>query len=118
MDNLKGPERAVSAVALYLALVPVLLLAGIVIALHLILPPGPAPGLGFEPPLLLPILNTVFLFFASGLVAYVAGRSYLLSGSTPILFLGCGVLTLSLGALVAGWGGFRWRLVGAQVLRF
>jgi len=38
-----------------------------------------------EPPLLLPILNTFFACLIPLVVAYIAARSYILSGSTVIL---------------------------------
>ena len=61
------------------------------------------PGFGvYEPHFLLPIFNTI-LFLASAFIAYIAWRSYLLSGSATILWLGCGVLALGTGALAAGW---------------
>ncbi len=57
----------------------------------------------FEPPLLLPILNTVFLCAMPLAVAYAAARVYLASGSLSLLLLGCGMLVLGSGGLVAGW---------------
>lgn len=57
----------------------------------------------YEPPLLLPILNTVFLFTVACIVSFVAQRSYVAQGSMTILLLGCGVLALGSGALAAGW---------------
>src|SRR5512140_3943410 len=56
-----------------------------------------------EPPFLLPILNTLFLFTLTCIVAYMAMRSYLADGSLPLLMLGSGVLALGTGSLVAGW---------------
>lgn len=103
MDTSSRQDTSVSALSLYLAPVPVVFLGAVIIALHLILPLRPAQAISFEPPLLLPVLNTVFLFIVSGAIAYVAMRSYLLSGSPTILLLGCGVLMLGTGALVAGW---------------
>jgi len=95
--------RKISRRCLYLGSVPVLILLILVVALHLFLSAHPASRKAFEPPLLLPILNTVFVFIASGLVCFVAMRSYLFSGAPTLLSLGCGVLTLGLGALLAGW---------------
>jgi len=48
----------------------------------------------YEPLLLLPVLNTVFLFLVACVVAYNAWRSYLLNGAVSILWLGCGVLAM------------------------
>ena len=93
-NALKKPDRA-----RYAGLLPVLLLIALVIGLWL----HSVSTAIYEPPLLLPILNTVFLFLVSCIVAYVAMRGYLLSGSLTILLLGCGVLTLGTGALAAGW---------------
>ena len=89
----------------FLPVFPILLLFAVTITLHLLLPRHAVPSLSFEPPLLLPILNVVFLFAASGVVAYVAMVSYLSGGSLTVLLLGCGVLTLGTGSLVAGWLG-------------
>jgi PAS domain S-box-containing protein len=57
----------------------------------------------FEPPLLLFILNTLFISVISFAVAYISARNYLKSGSPSFLLLGCGVLTFGVGNLVAGW---------------
>ena len=56
----------------------------------------------FEPPLLLPILNAVFLFLMPYTVAYLAMRSYLADGTFLLLMLGCSVLAFGFGSLVAG----------------
>ncbi|MGZ6207605.1 MAG: PAS domain S-box protein [Syntrophales bacterium] len=86
-----------------IGIVIVLALIAAILSLRLILPRVLPPTLIFEPPLLLPILNTVFLFFVSCVVSYMAMRSYLISGLPTLLLLGCGVLTLGVGALLAGW---------------
>jgi len=57
----------------------------------------------FEPPLLLPILNTVFLAAIPFVVVYFLARGYVSSGSKNLLLLGCGILTLGSGAFLAGW---------------
>lgn len=57
----------------------------------------------YEPPLLLLILNTLFVSLTSFTVAYISARSYLTSGSLTLLLLGCGVLAYGFGGLVAGW---------------
>jgi PAS domain S-box-containing protein len=90
--QIKGP-------ALYLGLLPVLLFIAFVIGFR----PYLRSTVAYEPPFLLPVLSTVFLFLVSCVVAYVAMRSYLLSGAPTILLLGCGVLSLGAGALAAGW---------------
>jgi len=61
------------------------------------------PLVVFEPPLLLPILNTLFISATSFLVAYISARSYLTSGSLTPLLLGCGVLMFGSTGLLAGW---------------
>lgn len=57
----------------------------------------------FEPRLLLPILNMLFVSVVSFVVAYISARCYLTMGLVKILLLGCGVLTFGAGNLVAGW---------------
>ncbi|MFB0526822.1 MAG: PAS domain S-box protein [bacterium] len=57
----------------------------------------------FEPPLLLPLLNTVFISIVSFAVAYISARCYLSTGLPNILLLGCGVLGFGTGNLVSGW---------------
>ena len=56
-----------------------------------------------EPPLLVFFLNMIFLFLAPCVVSYLAMRSYVLGGSSTILFLGCGALALGTGSLLADW---------------
>ncbi len=57
----------------------------------------------FEHRLLLPVLNTLFAGIIPIVVAYFAGKSYRKGGSVTVLFMGCGMLTLGLGATSAGW---------------
>ena len=73
-----------------LGVIPVPAFIALTLVLYVILPRDHTPI--FEPPFLLPILNTVFLSLASFIVAYIALRSYLSSGSPTILLLGCGTL--------------------------
>jgi PAS domain S-box-containing protein len=61
------------------------------------------PKAVFEPPWLLPLLNTVFLSAALFVIAYIAGRGYRASGAVHLLFFGSAVLTFGAGSLVAGW---------------
>ena len=84
--------------ALYVGLLPVLLVIALILFEYL----WPSSARVYEPELLLPILNTT-LFLAACVIAYIAGRIYLLSGLPTILWIGCGVLALALGALTAGW---------------
>jgi PAS domain S-box-containing protein len=59
-------------------------------------------GTVFEPPWLLPTLNTLFLSILPLAVVYVATSGYIQSGLITLLMLGTGTLTLGLGATVAG----------------
>jgi PAS domain S-box-containing protein len=92
-----------SSSSLYLALVPVLLFLILIAVLYLLSRNLSFARFVFEPPLLLPLLNTVFLFIVGCIVSYVAMKAYQVSGSSTTLLLGCGVLTLGTGALLAGW---------------
>ena len=58
-------------------------------------------------PLLLPILNTIFISAIYFVVAYICAKSYLARGSVGIFLLGCGMLVFGSAALLGGW------LVGA-----
>ncbi|MCK4721884.1 MAG: hypothetical protein KAT75_01210, partial [Dehalococcoidia bacterium] len=57
----------------------------------------------FEPSLLLPVLNTVFISIMAFLVAYLSARGYLKTGSLNLLFVGTGVLAFGSTNQVAGW---------------
>lgn len=57
----------------------------------------------FEPRLLLPLLNTLFAGIIPIVVGYVACKTYLKTDSATILFMGCGMLSFGLCAVVAGW---------------
>jgi len=57
----------------------------------------------FEPPLLLPALNTLFVSVISFAVAYISARCYIKMGLSNVLLLGCGVLTFGTANLIAGW---------------
>ena len=106
MEQPEKNQRAIgidSPFLMRIGIIIVLTLIAAVFCLRLILPSALRPALIFEPPLLLPILNTIFLFFVSCVVSYIAMRSYLISGLPTILLFGCGVLTLGVGALLAGW---------------
>jgi PAS domain S-box-containing protein len=56
----------------------------------------------FEPPWLLPILNTAFLSAIPLVIAYVTTRAYMSSGSMSLLMFGSGVLTFGLSGFAAG----------------
>ena len=55
-----------------------------------------------ESPVLLTTLNTLFCAAASLVAVYLAGRTYLASGSWAALFLGCGALAFGVTYLIAG----------------
>ena len=57
----------------------------------------------FEPPLLLPIMNTIFAGFIPIAVSIIAARTYFFSGLNSLLFMGCGMMTFGCGAVLAGW---------------
>ncbi len=57
----------------------------------------------FEHRLLLPILNTLFAGLIPIAIALIAGRTYSKSGSSTVLFMGCGMLSFGLCAISAGW---------------
>ena len=97
------PERRIRNVPFYLALLPVLLCLALMVVLHLVSPTHPVTRIVFEPPFLLPILNTIFVFLVGCIGSYLAMRSYLSWGSPTILFFGCAMLSLGSGTFVAGW---------------
>ena len=57
----------------------------------------------FEPPLVLPVMNTLFLGIIPVFIAFVAYRTYRINGSASVLLLGSGMLVFGLGAIAAGW---------------
>ena len=54
----------------------------------------------YEPPLLLPTLNTIFAGILSLIVAGVAAWAFMRSGSGRILLMGSGMLAFGLGTLL------------------
>jgi len=57
----------------------------------------------FDPPGLLLVLNTCFLSLLPFLVAYIAVKGYLSSGSISLIMLAAGCLSLGLGSIMAGF---------------
>ena len=57
----------------------------------------------WNPHFLIPALNITFLSFIMFFVSVLAARSYLIERSVTLLLLGCGTLTLSLGAFLGGF---------------
>jgi hypothetical protein len=58
----------------------------------------------FDPPLLLPLLNTVFLAAMPLAVAVLLTRSMAARRAPALLLVGCSLLSLGLGSLLGGWG--------------
>ncbi len=83
----------------YFGLLPVVLSIALVVIFRIALPSTAV----FEPHYLLAVLNTVFLALIPCTVAYLAGRSYVTTGSLNILLIGCALLVFGAGNLVAGW---------------
>lgn len=81
----------------WLAVVPAVLLIVSIVVLAV-----QDTNVGFEHPLLLFILNTLFLTVTAVVVAVVAAYAYVTGGTFVLLFLGCGVLAFGSGSLVAG----------------
>ncbi|MFA4876435.1 MAG: PAS domain S-box protein [Methanoregula sp.] len=57
----------------------------------------------YEFPFLLLALNTIFIGVISLVIAHIAGRTYLRSGSASIFMMGSGLLVFGLGSIVTGW---------------
>ena len=57
----------------------------------------------FEPPLLLAVMNTIFLGIIPVLIAYLAYQSYRAGGRESVLLLGSAMLTVGMGSIAAGW---------------
>ena len=57
----------------------------------------------FEPPLVLPVMNTLFLGIIPVFIAILACRTYRINGSVSVLLLGSGMLVFGLGSIAAGW---------------
>ena len=60
-------------------------------------------GEGFRLHLPTPILNTIFIFAVAVFVAYLSARSFAITGSPQMLWLGCGALAFGIGSLLRGW---------------
>lgn len=84
------------------ALIPVVVLGLFVFVLTLLMKLGLAPPSGMDPVPLLSILNTLFMTLVSAVVAYLALRSYSVTGQLAILLPGTAVLPSGVGALIAG----------------
>jgi len=60
------------------------------------------PNTVIEPPYLLTVLNILFLALIPFTIAYLAWRSYAVSGQMRFFFIGCGMVAFGLGASMAG----------------
>ncbi len=57
----------------------------------------------YEPHLLMPVLNTIFLALIPFVISIVAARSYLFSGLNSLLFMGCGMIAFGCGSIMGAW---------------
>ncbi len=57
----------------------------------------------FEPGFLLPVTNTLFAGLLPIVVAYIGARVYLVTGSSIVMSMGCGMFAFGLAAISAGW---------------
>lgn len=57
----------------------------------------------FDPPYLLPILNTLFIGILLSIVAYFAAKVYLKIDKMNYLFMFCAMSIMGLGAILSGW---------------
>ena len=93
------PDRKTGIGFSHLGLLPVVLSVALVVVFRVWL----SSAAVFEPHHLLAVLNAVFLALMPFTVAYLAGRSYVTTGSLNMLLIGCALLVFGAGNLVAGW---------------
>ncbi len=62
----------------------------------------------YEPPLLLPLLNSALLSALPFVIAFLAARSYARQGSGMFILFGCGMVASGMGSLLGGWGLVRY----------
>ena len=84
----------------FLPVIPILVFFVLAIILHF---SGFDDSYTFDPPGLLPLLNLIFLFICPMIVGYIATKGYMASGSVSLLTLGCGVFSMAVGSLIAGF---------------
>ena len=70
----------------------------------------------FEPPMLGLSISLIFRFGVSMIIVYFAARSYLLSGSPNLLFLGGGALAFGLMGVTGSWFGLLFADTNALLL--
>ena len=97
-ESTKKNGRLESWFTEYLPLVPIPLGLALVVALGVL-----DIQSVFDPPGLLLVLNMCFLSLLPFLVAYIAVKGYLSSGSISLLMLAAGCLSLGLGSILAGF---------------
>jgi PAS domain S-box-containing protein len=85
-----------------LGLVPIPVFIATIVVLEYLRLQSLTSGLVFDPPLLLPVLNGLFLSIIPFVLAYVSARSYLLTGSRTLLYLGSGLVVLGSASPIAG----------------
>jgi len=84
---------------------PLLLFFVILVIVFNVLPNYFPPTSIFEAPLLLLVMNTLFVSIIPFVVALIALRGYIEGGSANLLFFGCGMLSFTLACFIAGWLG-------------
>jgi PAS domain S-box-containing protein len=80
---------------LYWGLIPFFFFV-LILALNHLLPKEPVPELVFDSKLLILVLNIIFVFLSSLVIAYLAGLTFLKKGELNLLLLGAGALMLGL----------------------
>jgi PAS domain S-box-containing protein len=62
-----------------------------------------SPWFVYDPPLLVPVLNVLFLSLVSFYISGISGRAYLTGGQPSLLCMGCGALAAGVASVAAGW---------------
>ena len=75
--------------------------ASIVASILLVSTIGIESGLVFDPPYLAVILQLVFITIGYSMIAYIAGKSYLKTGSSIFLFIGAAQIAAATGSTYA-----------------
>ena len=86
-----------------IGIAPLPVFVALIAILDVILPTSVAANVAFNPLLVFAVLQTVFLFGTSVVVAYISLKSYLSGGSRTILLLGSGTLAWGFASMVAAW---------------
>lgn len=80
--------------------IPPLVIMALIFCLHFKLL---TPWFVYNPPLLIPVLNVLFLSVVSFSISHIAAKSYMASGKPMLVFLGCGALAVGFASMAAGW---------------